>query len=349
MQFSEIRVRTRIHPDDLEAKRGVVLEASDLDVLLTGPTIVYRADGKLLARYLPGVLKELGEQTYDTLHALKKYQTDNRGLASGAGGAVYKRGGRERQALLAAAAEKVEAGTARGTAARAGNDGFRTRSIPISSALVGSFDAAPPKLYCRLTAWTGKEWDKYRELWPMFQSIGAHFAEHVPDRFAAQMDYVKETKDDWVIPGTPFTTITVNNSYPTGVHTDSGDLEAGFSNLGVIRRGDYSGAIFTFPEYRVGVDMQDGDLLLMDAHEWHGNTRMMCNVCGDRIGPGGRDDHDETCGTERISIVCYYRTKVRECGTAEEEARRAVEWNERKIAIGGGSVIEEMAVESAGG
>lgn len=332
MNFSEIRVRTRIHPDDLEAMKGAVLEPTDLDVLLTGPTMVYRADGKLLAKYLPGVLRELGAQTYGTLHELKRYQTNNRGYASGSGFHTM-RGGRELEN------QKVRYLT----------DGTPyERANPVSSAIVGSFDAKPPKRYCRLTAWTGKEWEKYRDLFPMFQAIGGHFAAHVPDRYSAQMEYIKETHGEWVIDGTPFTTITVNNSYPTGVHTDSGDLEEGFSNLAVIRRGHYDGGIFTFPEYRVGVDMQDGDLLLMDAHEWHGNTRMTCLACGDRIGPGGRDDHDVMCGTERISIVCYYRTRIRECGTAEEEARRAVEWNERKIAIGGGALVEEMAEEAVG-
>lgn len=341
MQFTELRVRTKIHPDDLEAKRGLVLEPSDLDVLLTGPSLIRKPTGELLAKYLPGVLKGLHEDTFGILHELKAHQTNNRGLASGSG-FHSMRGGREM------ASKNVQA-LAEANGVRHLSDGTPyVRANAVSSAIVGSFDAKPPKFYCRLTAWTGKEWDKYRELFPLFQAIGGHFAEHVPDRFQAQMAYIAQTKDDWVVPGTPFTTITVNNSYPTGVHTDSGDLETGFSNLAVLRRGNYSGGIFTFPEYRIGVDMQDGDLLLMDAHEWHGNTRMMCDVCGDRIGPGGRDDHDETCATERISVVAYYRTRIKDCGTAAEEAVRALDWNERKIAIGSADLVEEMAGETGG-
>jgi hypothetical protein len=110
----------------------------------------------------------------------------------------------------------------------------------------------------------------------------------------------------------------VNNTYPTGVHTDSGDLEEGFSNLSCLRRGDYSGGIFVFPEYRVGFDMQDGDVLLMDAHQWHGNTRM--------------ELHSEDA--ERISIVCYYRTDMAKCGTAEEEAQRAFMAAEKRATAG---------------
>jgi len=130
----------------------------------------------------------------------------------------------------------------------------------------------------------------------------------VPDRHAAQQAQVDATHPDWVVPGTPFTTITVNNTYPTGVHTDKGDLDAGFSNLTVVRRGSYSGGIFLFPAYRVGVDMADGDLLLMDAHEYHGNTPLEL----------ASDD------AERISVVAYYRTRMVECGNAEQEADRAL-------------------------
>jgi hypothetical protein len=72
-----------------------------------------------------------------------------------------------------------------------------------------------------------------------------------------------------------------------------------------------------FPEFRVAVDMHDGDVLLMDAHEWHGNTRIVC-ACGDE--PNGAC---AVCGAERISIVSYYRSNMVNCGTAEEEANRA--------------------------
>ena len=105
----------------------------------------------------------------------------------------------------------------------------------------------------------------------------------------------------------PWTTVTVNNTYPTGVHKDQGDLDEGFSNLAVLRRGDYAGGHLTFPRYRVAVNMQDGDLILMDAHEWHGNTQM-------------RLDSEDA---ERISVVLYYRTNMITCGTAEEEIEHA--------------------------
>jgi hypothetical protein len=64
--------------------------------------------------------------------------------------------------------------------------------------------------------------------------------------------------------------------------------------------------------------MQDGDVLLMDAHEWHGNTVF------DPDPP--RNEHGrllENPGFERISLVSYFRTNMVKCGTAQDEAERA--------------------------
>jgi len=319
----ELRVRTRIHPDELEQKKGKVLADSDYNVLLTGPTNVFSPAGKILARYLPGALKQPGllEGSYDTLHALKALQTNNRGLASGS-----PRIGR-------VAGSRWE------------------YSASISSALLGAFDPKTPRYYCRLTAFSGNEAERYQKLFPLFEAIDHEFAEHEPERYGAQQAFIRNTHPDWRIADTAFTTVTVNNSYPTGVHTDKGDLDEGFSTLAVLRRGDYRGGVFVFPEFRFAVDMQDGDLLLMDAHQWHGNTALFCNVCGDRIGPGGTDNHDVTCQTERISIVAYYRTRMTECGSAEEEAAKASAWAEKTAdwSEAKNPLIEQMAVEATGG
>jgi len=324
--FSEVRVRTKISAEDLEQKKGKLVGNADIDILLVGPTIVKDTTGTLLAIYLPGILKgETLDGSYDVLHELRKTVSSNRGLASG------------------------------GTREKRYAEGAVTYAPNVSSAIIGSIDPGGQFRYCRLTAWSGKEWNKYRSLFPLFQLIGRHFAENVPDRWTNQMRQVRDTHPDWIIEGTPFTTITVNNSYPTGVHTDSGDLDEGFSTLAVLRRGSYSGGLFTFVENRVAVDMQHGDLILMDAHRWHGNTAMTCNVCGEQMGAfrsgAPRLDHSETCGVERISIVSYFRTKLTACGSQEEEQERAREQTEKQGKVFTGLAdltVQEMAEEAVG-
>jgi len=349
---TELRIRTKIQEAELLEKVGKIVTDADYDVLLTRATRVLKPDGSLLCIYQPAAFDpELMASFYDVLHSLRVYETDNRGLASGT------------QRFI-----------------RPGRGRTRSASMPVASTIIGNFDAKPPKQYCRLTAWTGRNWDEFASLFPLFRAIGQRFAEAVPDRYAVQMAQVAQTPEEWVIEGTPFTTITVNNTYPTGVHTDKGDLAAGFSNVTVLRRGSYTGGLLTFPEYRVAADLHDGDLLLMDAHEWHGNTAIVkqdptCWWCAEAATHHVRmvppDRHDARWGdypacashttqppgpvlavlpvvpAERISIVCYYRAKMKDCGTAEQEIARAQDWAEHRAGIMEQSVVEEMAMEAA--
>jgi hypothetical protein len=229
------------------------------------------------------------DERYDILHELRALRSSNRGLASGT--KRLRRGGTETPA-------------------------HRTESVPIASTIVGAIDPAGQRLYCRLTAWTGRNLPQWQALHPLLQAVAGHLRQHVPDRYAAQQARADATDPAWIVPGTPFSTITVNNTYPTGVHTDKGDLDEGFSTIACLRRGEYTGGQLVFPAYRVAVDLKHGDLILMDAHQWHGNVPIVC-ACGRRLnGPC------PTCAAERISIVSYYRTKIERCADADTEAAR---------------------------
>jgi len=283
MELVEIRARTRIPKAEMDKKVGKILTDKDFNVLLTGPTKVVGPSGQPLAIYLPQAIPEpMREEHYPVLHGVK-VQTDNRGLASGSRKFKVNR---------------------------------QNRANVVRSAIIGSFDNEKRRFpYCRTTAWTGKNTERFRSLYPLFQNIGNTMQKFVPERWGNQMTRVRQTDPAWIVEGTPFTTMTVNNTYPTGVHQDKGDLDEGFSCLATWRRGQYDGGFLTFPEWRFAVNMQDGDLLLMDAHQWHGNTDLVL----------GSED------AERISLVLYYRTGMMACGTQEEEA--SLERTAKKKAI----------------
>lgn len=288
-----IRIRSRIPQEELDLKVGKVIGDDAYNVLLTGPTRVYMPNGKILCVYLPGVLRpHTTEAQYEVLHSLRSETTNNRGKASGS------------------------------RATRVGEQ-KRQYFMHVSSNILGSFEASGTFKFCRTTAWTGRHLPEWETLHPLLQQVALRMHQYVPERYAAQMEEIGRTHPDWVVPDTPFTTITVNNTYPTGVHTDKGDLDKGFSTIAVLRRGGYTGGRFVFPEFRVAVDLQDGDLILMDAHQWHGNTALVC-ACGER-----RTRFCEVCGAERISIVSYMRTAMTSCGSEAEEMQRAVEYRER--------------------
>lgn len=288
----DIRLRTKVANNAISDLTGKVLGPADYDLLLTGPTYVRKPDGKPLCVYLPAALRDhYTPDIYDILHSLRPVTTSNRGYASGS--RRIKRG-------------NADTGLAK-----------RSEARPISSAILGSFDPSGAFLYCRLTAWTGRHLPEWQQLHPLLQATAENLARYVPDRYNAQMAHANQAHQDWIIPGTPFSTITVNNSYPTGVHVDKGDLDAGFSSISVCRRGTYTGGQLIFPQYRVAADLHDGDLILMDAHDWHGNVPITC-ACGNELnGPC------TTCNAERISLVAYMRTAITDCGTPAEEANKA--------------------------
>jgi hypothetical protein len=198
----------------------------------------------------------------------------------------------------------------------------RSYTKPIASAIAGAIDPVGQQRYCRLTSWTGENLPKWEMLRPLLTEIAGHLAEQVPERYQAQLSEIRKVDPAWVVKGTPFTTITVNNSYPTGTHTDKGDLDAGFSTIACLRKGDYTGGRLVFPQFRVAADLNHGDLILMDAHEYHGNTIMVCG-CGKRM-----NGCCEVCGAERISVVSYMRSKLVACGSPDEEWTKAERYHE---------------------
>jgi hypothetical protein len=285
----EYRARNWVPDSTLAEQKGKILTAGDYSLVCTGPVRLLTPQGQPLAVYLPGVLSEPMGDAWPVLSSIRMH-TDNRGLASGT--------------------QREQRG-----------DQKRTRTRRIMSNIVGAIDPGASSARnsngripaCRLTAWTGKHLPEWQGMAPLFQAIDAALAEHVPTRWKAQRAAADACHPDWLISGTTFTTVTVNNTYSTGVHQDVGDLPEGFSTLAVGRRGDYTGGYLVLPRYRVAFDLHDGDLLMFDAHEHHGNTDMRC--------PHQPAPLAKPCpeGCERVSLVSYFRTKVQRCESAEAE------------------------------
>ena len=241
---SNVRLRSKVEARRVKQTVNKILTDKEWDMLITGggPTKVVGPAGETLGVYLPRALASESETHWDLLASIK-HPTGNRFNASG--GRVY-------------------------------HHGRLSRTHSVNSSIIGWYDQAalPNQRACRLTSWTGKHLEEFNSLYPMFHRVSELFREYVPDRWAVQNEYARRTPDAFCLPAdvAPFTTMTINNTYPTGVHKDKGDLDEGFSCLAVMRRGAYRGGYLVLPEYRVAFDMRDGDLLLMDAHNWHGNT-----------------------------------------------------------------------------
>lgn len=183
-----------------------------------------------------------------------------------------------------------------------------SRALPVNSGIAGYYGRYPRIPYCRQTAYTAEHVAEWKTARPFIQAVDAVFSRELPERYQAQAEVARRSSPDFVIPGTTFSTITINRNWRTACHKDAGDLHEGFGVLSALEgaEGSYDGGYFIIPKYGVAVDLRGGDVLLADVHQWHGNSKI--------VGRGR---------WARYSFVFYFREGIIECGSAEEELLRA--------------------------
>ena len=276
-----IQLRGRV--PNIAHRAGKHVSESEVALLLTGDSEVYKPNGEPLLILRRGAIsEETCEVAYEALHAIRKYKTANRGKYAGS-----KR------------------------TRRRFKDGSLSRSAEaetIASAAVGYIDRQGGRFpFCRETSFVGKEPEQWATVMPMVERVADVFKATLPARYAKQLALARSAPKQFVIGKTPFTTLTVNNNVAGAIHQDKGDYKDGFGCISVVRRGTYSGCWLVFPEYAVAADLQDGDLLFFNSHDWHANTPF----------------RDTVEGYERISVVYYFRSRMTECGTPAQEIDRA--------------------------
>lgn len=111
--------------------------------------------------------------------------------------------------------------------------------------------------------------DRWADSLPFFHEIDRALARIMP---GAHGRMVKRAASHpaWRITDA-LSTVAINVNYASHYHRDTGDFKDGVSTLSVV--GDFGGGLLVFPEHRVAVDIQPGDILFMRAHvDVHGNT-----------------------------------------------------------------------------
>lgn len=277
--------------------QGRKLEGAPYDHLLEGPDPVeaLRPDGSMIARWLPDVLQRgTIEAAFKVLRRMTLV-SKNRGQA--AGPARHKHGN----------PVKVTGTGVRLTRVLEGGELSNTNeATEVPTGIVGYYPRTPRMPYCRQTAFTGREPGEWRKLLPLLQEVSGAFAAGDLHGHAAQREWCRNTDPAWIIPGTVFSTVTVNRNWQTAVHTDKGDLGHGVMTA-LCTRG-VAGGVLVLPRYRLGLRMATGGVTLADVHELHGNTPL--HLARRAL---------------RFSLVCYYRREIIQCLTPEEERARASE------------------------
>ena len=189
-----------------------------------------------------------------------------------------------------------------------------TRSnIMASSSIVGYYDRAkmPDRKYfktnvvCRKTSFTRDNVDSWNKSISFFKLIAGYYKKLAPLHYKMQQYYIRSSP--YKIDSTPFTTVTTNYNWRTACHKDKGDYSDGMGNLVVLGE-NFGGCYLGFPQFKIAINTEPGDLVIMNVHEWHCNTELIL--------------YDNS--SVRLSFVCYMRRDMALCN--------------KKIIIGG----EEM-------
>lgn len=256
------------------------MDEKHYDVLYDEDVFVRKPDGSPLL-----VLLKKAIPTHVNAYAwsaLKKYSpnTDNRSIASG----------------IEAEPRKKMDGTY-----------SKTTRVPkgwgVGSGIVGFYERTVRMPYCHPCSWNDKNPERLHKLLPMVDCVNNLFKEHLPDKWQSQLGYCEKISKEWLIGNSVFTTLTVNKNFRTAAHKDAGDLPQGFSCMSVIRDGKYHGGQLVLPNYRLAVELNTGDLIMFDPHEYHGNTQII------PISPGAT----------RCSVVYYFREQMQFCKSQVEE------------------------------
>jgi len=283
---------------------GEFLSEKDFDTLIDYDCDVYTVNGVLLAKFRRNILDEnklfkCVENVRDSI-----VKMDNRGIASG----------------------KVQLDKTMNRAGSHIKENFKLQTITkdgrkskykvgncVLNGLLGYMDRTVMMPYCRKTAYTKNEFEKFNNAIPFIKEVDRKFKELIPEKWSYQNEFAKATNQNYVISGTTFTTVTVNKDFQTAVHKDSGDLKKSFGNLSCHKTKGSKGGYFVLPEYKIAFDLCSTDLLLVDVHRWHGNTPII----------------NETEEDERISFVMYYREKTIKCLAPKEELERVKRANNK--------------------
>ena len=263
-------VEKEFDDEKMEKRMNTFIKPTDIKKIIDHNADVYTNEGKLLLRFRKKALSATNVETfYENIKDFAKNTSGNRGSATGS----------EKKNII--------------TNPRVMSNifGYFDRWAPSQKVIFRRLGHTP-KMTVRECRFNQESPEKYKKTIPLIQEIDAQYHKLTPEQYKLQRKKANQTF--FKIPNTAFTTVTTNINYQTSIHTDKGDDDEGFGNLAVIEYGHYTGGETCFPQYGIGVDVRNGDILFMDVHQPHANLPI----------------NKKTEDTVRLSIVCYLRKNV---------------------------------------
>ena len=239
---------------------------------------------KILFKFRKNVIpSNLCETAVDSFLAHSKIKNKNRGFASG----ISPDG----------KARKIKGKQSLGNASPSNISGYFDRPYQLIQPMF------PTKTVCRRTSFTRDNSEKWKKSLPFFEWINNLYKQLAPHHYQKQLEFIQKIKQRFRITNTVFSTITSNYNWRTACHKDEGDFEDGLGNLVVTGNDSWTGCYLGFPEFKIAVDVRQGDFLLMDVHQYHCNTKIVTQKNPESI---------------RLSFVCYLREKMQYCNTKKK-------------------------------
>lgn len=139
----------------------------------------------------------------------------------------------------------------------------------------------------QLSAWSKDNKERWEKLLKISETNERAFEKFYPERYHAQKTFAEKYIAEENRMGM-FTAYSPNkyNEKQTkqmSLHIDKGDTELGFTTMSVFRVGEYTGAYLVFPRWQIGVDTDDGDIVIANSKQVHGvspiygkGTRLSC-------------------------------------------------------------------------
>ena len=292
--------------EETAAFAGTHLKQNDCKLLITENADLFcKESGICIAKFRKNVIsKPIQKPAYDNLFNVAKQDQDNRGTASG----------RDEEKVMDVVRKENAQGYQREENSlrfkliiQDGTISKTSRAVPVKSNIIGYMDSTPRFPYCRQTAFNQKHFEKFKKAYPIIKTVDNYYKELMPRNYERQYKAAQTVPHEFIIKNTVFSTVTVNMDWQTAVHQDRGDFTGGFGNLVALRSGNFTGGHFVIVKWGVGFDLQNGDLLLADVHQWHGNTPII------KQDPKAR----------RISLVMYLRENMMKCDSVSIELEKA--------------------------
>ena len=305
MNMKVITVKEHKTKEELDEIKGTYLDESYIKYPIPKDDTTFKNEkGDIVAVYLNKIVPfELCKKAFPFLRKASLRESNNRGMASGQTDEMKV--GMKINGMYVG---KVLSGGRFIPLKKDGTLSNSPKAIAVNSSVIGYMDRYARIPYCRMTEFSQRFFDEYKQTLPYIRYISKLYETFVPEKYNLQKAYWEKIHKDFKIDNTAFTTVTLNNNFRTACHTDKGDFKDGIGNLAVLEKGRYDGAYTVIPKYGIGLNVRNTDVGFFDVHEIHGNTEIVKH--GD---------------CERISAVCYVREKMIKCGSAKEELNIALE------------------------